>query len=176
MAHFGGLFITLFIFTLMPKFDIVFALTIRYKIMKTPTLSHILRLHETDGLLFNRPQSPMNELLGEDSISKRLAEKWEAFVAAQEELLSAIEAAKQEVSKTPSQARTAMQKTFRPEEFSYDSVKSSPSMAIRVHTNALDLYPDCIWNSPLAQHEFSDGSTIKHQRDGFSMVYTIETK
>lgn len=144
--------------------------------MNTFTLAHILKLHEAGGVLFSRPNSPINEMLGEDPVSKQLAEKWEAFVVAQEELLSAIEDAKQAVSETPSQARTAMQKTFQPEEFSYDSVKSSPSMAIRVHTNALELYPDCIWNSPLAQHEFSDGSTIKHQRDGFSMVYTIETK
>lgn len=144
--------------------------------MKKPTLSHILRLHETDGVLFSRPQSPMNELLGEEPVSKRLAEKWEAFVVAQEELISAIEDAKQEVSKTPSQARTAMQKTFQPEEFTYDSVKSSQSMAIRLHTNALELYPDCIWNNPLSQHEFSDGSTIKHERDGFSMIYRIGTK
>lgn len=144
--------------------------------MNTFTLAHILKLHEAGGVLFSRPNFPINEMLGEDPVSKQLAEKWEAFVVAQEELLSAIEDAKQEVSKTPSQARTAMQKTFQPEEFSYDSVKSSPSMAIRVHTNALELYPDCIWNSPLAQHEFSDGSTIKHQRDGFSMVYTIEAK
>lgn len=145
--------------------------------MNTFTLSHILEMHEAGGVLFSRPNSPINEMLGEDPVSKQLAEKWEAFVVAQEELLSAIEDAKQEVSKTPSQARTTMQKTFQPEEFkTYNSVKSSQSMAIRVHTNALELYPDCIWNSPLAQHEFSDGSIIKHQVDGFSMVYTIETK
>lgn len=146
--------------------------------MNTFTLAHILKLHEAGGVLFSRPNSPINEMLGKDPVSNQLAEKWEAFVVAQEELLSAIEDAKQEVSKTPSQARTAMQKTFHPlhpEEFTYDSVTSSQSMAIRLHTNALELYPDCIWNTDLLQHEFSDGSIIKHEREGFSMIYRIET-
>jgi hypothetical protein len=62
--------------------------------MKTYSLAQIIKLHDAGDVLFTKPAYPTSALLEKDTLSQKLASKWESFINAKTSLTLLIEEVK----------------------------------------------------------------------------------